>query len=263
MKKLVYLLVLITTAAVAAPGRNDLKMAERDPAKAKMSKQDRLDELEASIWALHPGGKLNPAWIRKIAIAALRAEKATGVDATFLVAVGRQESDFRPLQSFFPGCYKGGRNCWADCGWTQHHIRGWTAWVRRRCAQLAKDANQAALLSAKEIAHHIRWCKKWRRYQKPLYRCVLNRYNQGPYYRTQQKCWARHKCWQLRGETKVAWKLRRPKCLRKLWPCLRKAGYWTNVMCFLHGARRYLHAKHDCRRCLKIKRIPGYYPSTS
>ena len=55
----------------------------------------------------------------RIAKAAFAAEKATGVDAVFLIAVGRMESDFRPLYLVNSGCKNNHRTCWADCGITQ------------------------------------------------------------------------------------------------------------------------------------------------
>ncbi len=221
--------------------------------------------------------RMTDQYRERIARAAIKASKATGVDATLLIAVARQESDFRGLQSLHPRCRDPRYSvCQADCGITQHHIQGNRHWVLKRCRQLAQDFDESFLLSAKEIRHHIDWCGKNARWQQPLQRCVLARYNAGPAYPTPVRCDQRY------GGCKetclvVDWtdpnlerkQLRyslRQTCLNRCYvaqrKCRARANYWIGVMCFDHGARRGLKATRSCRYVWSLASIPAQYPAS-
>ena len=205
----------------------------------------------------------------RIAKAALAAEKKTGIDATFLVAVGRMESDFRPLQLVNSTCgkqsYAGKRSCAADCGITQYRITGRASYVKRYCKKLAKNYKLVFLKSAKELLANVVWCKKLlkKKYHHPMRRCVLNKYNQGPYYLTRKRCARRHRCWTYRQkdyETKDEWYRSFKQCKKRYYRCTNTASYWAKLSCFEYGARKKIRSKRTCRKCYRYKNIRKHYP---
>lgn len=207
----------------------------------------------------------------KLVTAALKAEKATGVDATLMLALGRMESDFRPLELIDARCgqrlrFGGRRSCGADCGVTQHRLYGGAKYVRRMCKKYAKDYNLVFLKSAQEIARHITFCKKnsHKKFNHPLRRCVLNRYNQGPYYKTRYRCKRIHKCNRIMlkdfGGVKAVWYPVFKACKKRYYKCMNIAAYWTKLSCFEYGARNKIKSKRSCRRCFRFKRIKKFYP---
>ena len=199
----------------------------------------------------------------KIVTAALKAEKITGIDATFLIAVGRMESDFRPLQLIDARCgqplpFGGRRACGADCGITQHRIYGKAKFVRRMCRKYATDYNLVFLKSAREFAKHVKYCKENSKRNKPLNRCVMNRYNQGTFYKTRNRCKSYYKCNRLfisHYPDKAMWYAEYKGCKRSKRKCFAIAAYWTKLSCFYYGARNKLRSKKSCRRCYSIASI--------
>lgn len=207
----------------------------------------------------------------KLVTAALKAEKATGVDATLLLALGRMESDFRPLQLIDAKCgqrlrFGGRRACGADCGVTQHRLYGKAQYVRRMCKKYAKDYNLVFLKSAQEIASHIKYCKTniGKKYNHPIRRCVLNRYNQGTFYKTKARCNRYHRCGRL-GMThypsKEMWYRAYKNCKKVRRKCRNIAAYWTKLSCFEYGARNKVQSKRSCRRCYSFDSIKKFYPT--
>jgi len=205
----------------------------------------------------------------RIVTAALKAEKATGIDATFLIAVGRMESDFRPLQLIDARCgqplpFGGRRACGADCGITQHRIYGKAAYVRRMCKRYASDYNLVFLKSAKELARHVSFCKTNFKSNQPLNRCVMNRYNQGTYYKTRNRCRSSYRCNRMfisHYPSKAIWYAEYKGCKRGKRKCFAIAAYWTKLSCFYYGARNKIRSKRSCRRCFRIKSIrTKFYP---
>lgn len=186
-----------------------------------------------------PHVPLSMRYKRTLARAALNAQRKTGVNPLLMIAIARVESDFRGIirpglacNPKYPKSF-----CWADCGVTQHHVRGTTAYVLRYCKYLRWSPQHSFLKSAQEIAYLQRWCKVKRPYtrgrltlwDKRFDRCVLNQYNGGTYYR---RAW---KCWRLRGKKRLR--------------CLRISTYWRKVLCFKYGADRGIKSKNDqCRR---------------
>jgi len=157
----------------------------------------------------------------RLAKAAYAAYKKTGVDPFLMLAIGRMESDFRPLIMLSAQCqgstpWHKKQFCTGDCGITQHHVYGYWKYVVPLCRRLQHDFTMSFLKSAKEIAHHIDWCKKIHN-DNQHWRCVLNRYNQGPMYRTIQRC-------------------KRPYYASRRWKCVARAIYWKKVLCFKYGA---------------------------
>ncbi len=227
--------------------------------------QTRLAQLQRSVLAIQDtGSQMTSQRALKIAEAALNAEKVTGVDATLLLAVARMESDFKDVMRISTSCYSGKGTCMADCGMTQHHIRGSKAYVLRYCKTMKYNRKLAFVKSAQELAHHIRWCRKRanRRWVYPIKRCVLNRYNQGPFYKTRQKCFRNNRCWRRKDKSET-WpeynKSVRP-CYRARAKCVSRAAYWIKVSCFEHGARKVVKPKRNCRRCTRLVKIPSFYP---
>lgn len=251
-------------------------------------RKKRVAELMKAIEAIEDRGlRMKDRHRRRIADAALYAEEKTGVDAVMLVAMGRMESDFRGLILLNLHCKAGLRhhNCFADCGITQHHVRGSRAYVLRYCKKLIKKPRLSFLKSAEEVARHVNWCKS-RQHQKwhhPMRRCVLNRYNQGTRYKTIEGCrrkiWSFHKSvlalgssWRerrypckylrrVRNESVETWYRGKLQCKRKLKKCVSRAAYWKKLTCFEYGARKLVRAKRSCRWCYNIAKISTrHYP---
>ncbi len=226
-----------------------------------------VQRLVKSVIALeNRGSPLSAKRRLRIAKAALAAQLKTGVDATFMVALARTESDFRPLVLLNTACkrknYRG--YCYADCGITQHHVRGSKRYVVAQCKKLARKYTLSFIKSAKEIAHHIKWCKKYQhvKWHHPLRRCILNRYNQGPFYRTLAKCNRRHKCWAIKHEATEEverYKSRLARCKRNRRRCRSHAVYWKKHTCFEYGARNQLKAKRSCRYCYDLSKVSTYF----
>jgi hypothetical protein len=232
--------------------------------KSTLSDQQRLAQLVRSVDALTAKGfRFSQRYKLRIAQAALAAEKATGVDATLMIAVARAESDFRGLTQVSPLCVTPGvRNCQADCGITQHYISGPRRWVIKECNRLAQDFQRSFLKSAKEIARHIQWCKTHPKWHQPLRRCVLNRYNSGTFYYTKARCRRRWKPIRIqRNETYEEYVVRRKRWRRGRARCYGRAAYWKKVLCFDFGARNFRRAKRSCRRCHSLNQIATrFYP---
>jgi hypothetical protein len=205
----------------------------------------------------------------KLVVAALKAEKATGVDAVLMLAMGRMESDYRPLQLIDARCgmrtgmgYR--RSCGADCGITQHRLYGGAKYVRRMCKKFAKDYNLVFLKSAQEIARHITYCKKNAKRNNPLRRCILNRYNQGTFYKTLKGCKRSYSCnWRVRRslfQDKDTWYRAYKDCKKRYYKCRNIAAYWAKFSCFEYGARNKVKSTRSCRRCFRYKDIHKFYP---
>ena len=207
----------------------------------------------------------------RIVTAALYAEKKTGIDATFMIAVGRMESDFRPLQLIDSRCgqrlaFGGRRACGADCGITQHRIYGKAAYVRRMCKKYAKNFKLVFLKSAQELAHHVKYCSKRAKYKRhhPLNRCVMNRYNQGTFYKTRGRCKSYFKCNRMfikNYPSKEIWYGEYKGCKRARRKCYNTAAYWTKLSCFYYGAKNKVRSKKSCRKCYSIGSIASFYPT--
>jgi len=228
----------------------------------------KLESLKKSIMAIKdPGVPMPPQKVQKIAEAALHAQEKTGVNATFMIALARMESDFRSLILINAPCKLNLRTtgCFADCGMTQHHVRGSRAYVKTQCYKLRRNLKYSFYKSAEEIAHHVKWCQKYKSFSKPLRRCVLNRYNQGPYYKTAYKCKKRYKCHLMRRdlarETKDEYHRRYMSCRRSLYKCYGHAAYWKILSCFEYGARNQIKSKRRCRQCRYLTQIKTrFYP---
>jgi len=205
--------------------------------------------------------KYDAWWVKRryiVAEAALNAQEKVGVDATFLIAVGRMESDFRNLILINTACkYKlRNYNCYADCGMTQHHVRGSMKYVQSMCKKLARSPKLSFLKSAEELSRHIAFCTDSKRIKRnlPTRRCVLNRYNQGTFYRRSEQC---SRCWisPKRFDGKEAYRLALLDCKKRRNSCRHKAAYWKKVTCFEYGARQNLRSKRSCRRCYSLTKI--------
>jgi len=234
---------------------------------------DELSRLLKSIKAIeHKSSQMTQTKRRKIAQAAMAASKTAGVDATLLIAIAKMESDFRPARVIGWRCRrKGYQSCMADCGITQHNISGSPKYVLRRCKKLARDYQLSFTKSAKEIAHHIKWCQRHHKWNRPLRRCVLNRYNSGTFYRTDARCnrrwrYCKTSCpdspWndkRLSDQEKQYQHKRRQQCKNRCFrvkrKCQSRARYWVKVLCYDYGARNGLRSRRPCRLAWSVRDI--------
>ncbi len=241
----------------------------------KKARALRIKELAKSVLAVEDKNhkkkttyyryRMTPKRRAVIAEAALRAEERTGVDATFLVALARMESDFRGLILINTACkYRRAKRCYADCGMTQHHVRGSRKYVYSYCKKLSKNHALSFYKSAQEIARHVTWCTtaKHAKYHRPLRRCVLNRYNQGPFYKTSKKCKRWYRCQAIYNRADMSMEMKNKayaRCRPKHRKCRGRAAYWKMVTCFEYGARRKIRSKRNCRYCYSIPKIKSSY----
>ena len=166
-------------------------------------------------------------------------------------------------------------NCFADCGMTQHHVRGSMAYVTRQCDKLKRNLKYTFYKSAQEFARHITWCKSKKNKDMRLRRCILNRYNMGPSYKTKKRCKRWHSPWRgVRSLRKYAdesrreyrariremlrtpqWKARYRSIMKQQWKCRQRGAYWVKVTCFEYGARNATKSLRSCRRCMALSYI--------
>jgi len=239
--------------------------------KTEQQQKDRLSKIQSLVKAISAVEDREVGLKDKdkleIAEAALSAQERTGVDAVLMIAVARMESDFRRIALVNPRCKYGFQQigCFADCGMTQHHIRGNARYVISYCKALAKNTKEAFFQSATEIASHVKWChahahQPWSR---PLRQCVLNRYNMGPAYKTKSKCRKWHSCDTLQRdqqwETVEAFTKRLASCKIQQRRCILRSSYWERVSCFEYGARRQVRSTRNCRWCTDITRIQSFF----
>jgi len=224
--------------------------------------------IETAIQSIAPT-TFSVRYVSKITKSVKIASKITGIDPYLLVAVMRVESDFVPAFRLWPECKDiNSRRCRADCGITQHHIVGPTKWVLRTCRRLVRHPSKTATISAKELMRHFEWCGKHAHLKKyrPTIRCVLNRYNAGPKYRTREICNYRYG-WRCTIKCPTDERLYRErsqcirKCYRKRGRCFYYANYWKRVMCFMYGAVTGEKPLKNCRKVKSISEIEKFYQS--
>ena len=158
------------------------------------------------------------------------------ISPALLLGIAADESDFR--QNLRHGL---------DCGITQirttSHVRGWKA-ARKLCEDLRNDVGLAFEEAAKVLTS-IRndycgyWWKKMKvdkkKYEWRFRRCLLNVYNQGPYYYRAEKCQNdTHRCWV-------------------------KARYWNRITCFAVGIQLGKTSRWSCRRSTSDRWIRRAY----
>ena len=241
-----------TPAVVSLRQTTTLSLPSTSEVTTTTSDASVIEQLALGVKALEMKGlALSPARRTAIATAALTASKATGVDPFLLVALARMESDFVAVARTAYNCKLTPKFiCSADCGITQHHVTGKGTWVIKYCNTLQRDMTLSFTKSAEEIAHHIEWCQNHSSsgWYSPLEQCVLNRYNQGPYYRRDSDCTVKDG---LGMDRESASNLRRK--------CLIRAAYWKRVLCFYHGTRTGAPLQRSCRYCMTTNSIPWYY----
>lgn len=194
---------------------------------------------------------LSPKRRDEIAEAIEEVSAATKIDPYLLIALARMESDFVGVARTSYQCRINPRYiCSADCGITQHHVTGPGKWVQRYCNELQRDIKQTFRKSAEELVRHVEWCQRHsaNSWWGPLELCVLNRYNQGPYYRRDSQCENAGEPGQERAARK---ELRRK--------CLIRAAYWKRVLCFHYGAVSGKQLVRSCRYTMSLADIPWFY----
>lgn len=161
------------------------------------------------------------------------------------------ESDFTGKPQYAPQCYLPGRSCFADCGITQHNVSGSRRAIFKFCKKLTNDHVASMRYSGKELLRHISYCKenKTKQYHQPYIRCVLNRYNQGPFYKRMASCNAMKKAPWMSGKYYSYIKNR----------CRHRAAYWRKLSCFYYGAKNLKQLTRSCRFCFKPNHIPWKY----
>lgn len=215
-------------------------------------KEETIEKLRLAIKALEfKGLQLSQARREAIAKAAYQIGLEVGIDPFFLIALSRMESDFVATPQYAPQCYMPERTCRADCGITQHNISGPRGWVFKECKRLTKDHVYAMRKSAQEIKRHLDYCKakQHQKWHRPYMRCVLNRYNQGTFYMSMDRCRsAKREPWMTAAD--------HAKVMKR---CLGRAAYWKKLLCFYYGAKTLKPMVRSCRYCYNLKYVPWYY----
>ena len=202
----------------------------------------------------------------KVADAALSAQETTGIDAVFLIALARLESDFRNIINLNFECKYKIRNygCYADCGMTQNHVRGPLKYVKARCERFNTDLRTSFRESAVELVSHTKWCnaRNYQSWHRPVRRCILNRYNQGPFYKTEEQCdksWACSRLSAGDNESVESFSRRKALCNYSWKRCFTSAAYWKKLTCFEYGARKLQRSLRSCRYCTSIGLVSSFF----
>lgn len=131
-----------------------------------------------------------------------------------------------------------------DCGITQVRVVGRArtpSGMKRLCASLSSSMDRAFEMAAETLTiNRDRYCTYWYdkarqdgRYRWKLARCVLNVYNQGPFYLKSEKCGTSAKC-------KV------------------RSRYWLRVLCFASAIKNGRSGR-GCRRIWSLRQIRRRY----
>ena len=256
LRKTLVLVLLLFWAHTA-----DSRIASAVPAVQKSAHsldQARINDAVQAIETKHH--KLTENRRNQIDRDIMSASKLTGVDPILLVAVIRVESDFKKIYRLWPECKDPNSDfCRADCGITQHHLEGPKNWVLRRCRYYVRNVNAVVLKSAEELASHVEYCNSKSR-DSTQYRCVLNRYNGGPFYRTHRKCNRSVRRCRQQCTTDERLYTERASCLRlcrrSYYRCRTISNYWRRVRCFEYGARNGKTPFRNCRTIWRIREIP-------
>jgi hypothetical protein len=100
-----------------------------------------------------------------------------------------------------------------DCGITQNRVNLWCRnrkCTKRLCKALTKSAEKSMRFAVDELVKiDRRYCKRYKRSSWRWRRCLLNVYNQGPFYYREERChkdgprcwrhsryWVRHTCFE-------------------------------------------------------------------
>jgi len=261
MQKLVFVAILLFFTSSAFGDKAQVMKVTESVKRFVMLKQPETKAIITAIQSIEPEHhRLSERRRERIAKAIISSSQKTGVDPVLLTAVIRVESDFQRIYRLWPNCTdpKSSR-CWADCGISQHHLRGPKNWVIRRCKFYTKNIEASILVSAKEIARHIQFCQT-RSKDRVFARCVLNRYNGGPFYKRRYRCSRRYwgctsacpKDERLYNERAAC--LRR--CARRVFKCKTIANYWRRVLCFEYGARNKARPVKNCRNVWDLEKVP-------
>jgi len=182
----------------------------------------------------------------------LAAARRHGIDPYLLVAVARVESNFTPaVRPDFRCKTPGYQYCSQDCGVTQQNFSGRPKWVLARCKQVQQDPAESFMLAADELAKHAVWCREKIHLDSTPERCILNRYNGGPYYRRVEQC-RKMGCDALPLE-------RQGRCRFSQRRCMVTATYWTKVMCYQEAARTATTPTKNCHWCWSVDDIPSHF----
>lgn len=188
----------------------------------------------------------------RYAKAILVAARLHGVDPYLLVAVARVESNFTPaVRPDFRCKTPGYQYCSQDCGVTQQNFAGRPRWVLARCKQVQQDPEESFRLAAEELAKHTLWCRDKIHLDRTPERCILNRYNGGPYYRRAEQC-RKMACEKLPLE-------HQGRCRFSQRRCMVIATYWTKVLCYQEAARTATPPTKNCHWCWSVDAIPSHF----
>jgi len=191
--------------------------------------------------------------VQRYADAILKAAQQHDVDPYMLVALARIESNFTgAIRPDYRCTQPGSTYCAQDCGITQQNFAGHPRWVKARCQQVRADPEESFRLAAEEIARHAVWCRDKQHLDKIPERCILNRYNGGPYYRREEQC---RRSWDCRTMPRE----HQGPCLARKRRCMVVATYWTKVLCYQHAARTATTPTRNCHWCWNVQDIPRHF----
>ena len=224
--------LLLAVAMLAAPVMKEGDETPRVEPKQELthSTQVRVSTLAGMVFTLRGEMRhITMELVSRVESAARRvvaARRYRWLTPELLVGLAINESDLRP-----------GLRAGFDCGITQ--IRVTVRYKNRRrarkyCQELVDDVylafrHTAEVLTVSRDKYCGYWWRRWkkspedRHARRRFRRCVLNVYNQGPWYYRREKC----------GDDRR---------------CRYKAGYWNRVSCFAAALKSGHRPRWRCRR---------------
>jgi hypothetical protein len=226
---LLCLVYLLESKARAEKLQTDVNLT---PPAAPQSRAERLTAGVLAIKGSRPHlrsilGRLVARRIVEDALAATRLPKYAWLPTRTLLAIGANESDLIPWCRGGPGRY--------DCGIAQNRATVFRKSRKDRetfCqavrANPALSFRYAALELTRYKDRYCRYKKGWRKW-----RCILNTYNQGPNYVTEETC--------TTGRCKV------------------KSRYYLRVLCYERGIKLGRAPRWNCRKAQSKRWIDRAY----
>lgn len=194
-----------------------------------LANQSRDMDLTTGVLAVRGHMKhVTPPYAEKVVAEAKRQARGRWFTPALLLGLAINESDLRQLKRGY------------DCGITQVRVTNHSRTRSGRkalCDKLVEDMTLAFRLAVEELEENkARYCRYWwakaqkyRRYRWKFLRCVLNTYNQGPFYYREETCHGSRRC-------------------------VIKSRYWLRVVCFATAVANGTKANR-CRRAPSLRWI--------